>query len=24
MKGIQKEETLIEKDGRYFTRESVT
>jgi selenocysteine-specific elongation factor len=24
MKSIQKEETLIEKDGRYFTRESVT
>ncbi len=24
MKGIQVEETLIEKDGRYFTRESVT
>jgi len=24
MKGIQKEETLIEKDGRYFTVESVT
>jgi len=24
MKGILKEETLIEKDGRYFTRESVT
>lgn len=24
MKGIQKEETLIEKDGRFFTRESVT
>jgi len=24
MKDIQKEETLIEKDGRYFTRESVT
>jgi len=24
MKGIQKDETLIEKDGRYFTRESVT
>ena len=24
MKGIHKEETLIEKDGRYFTKESVT
>jgi selenocysteine-specific elongation factor len=24
MKNIQKEETLIEKDGRYFTKESVT
>ncbi len=24
MKSIQKEETLIEKEGRYFTRESVT